>query len=124
VQSARGRLDLLVELDSADAVRGLVPDLSALATLDVRGVIVTARGEGDIDFVSRFFAPAAGIDEDPVTGSAHCTLGAYWASRMGKTALTGLQVSSRPGRIDVNLREGRVDLTSQAVTICRGELAI
>lgn len=124
VQTARGRLDFLAELDSAHTVRGLAPDLSALATLDARGLIVTARGEGDIDFVSRFFAPAAGIDEDPVTGSAHCTLAAYWASRLGKTALTGLQVSSRPGRIDVNLRDGRVDLTSRAVTICRGELTI
>lgn len=124
VRAARGRLDLLVELDSAHAVRGLIPDLATLATLDARGLIVTARGEGGIDFVSRFFAPAAGIDEDPVTGSAHCTLGAYWASRTGKTALTGLQVSSRPGRIDVTLRDGRVDLTSRAVTISRGELAI
>jgi PhzF family phenazine biosynthesis protein len=121
---ARGRLDLLVELESAQVVRGLVPDLTVLATLDVRGVIVTAGGEAGSDFVSRFFAPAAGIDEDPVTASAHCTLGAYWSKKLGKPALTGLQVSSRGGRIDLQLRDGRVDLTGRAVTITRGALAI
>jgi PhzF family phenazine biosynthesis protein len=123
-QAARGRLDLLAELESPQIVRALAPDLAALAALDARGVIVTAAGEVGSDFVSRFFAPAAGIDEDPVTASAHCTLGAYWSKRLGKTALTGLQVSSRGGRIDLQLRDGRVDLTGRAVTISRGELAI
>ncbi|OSC18742.1 hypothetical protein B8W69_29380 [Mycobacterium vulneris] len=121
---ARGRLDLLAELDSPQIVRGLVPDLAALASLDARGLIVTAGGETGSDFVSRFFAPAAGIDEDPVTASAHCTLGAYWSKKLRKTALTGLQVSHRGGRIDLQLRDGRVDLTGRAVTITRGELAI
>jgi PhzF family phenazine biosynthesis protein len=121
---ARGRLDLLVELDSAQTVRGLSPDLRALATLDARGVIVTASGESGSDFVSRFFAPAVGIDEDPVTASAHCTLGAHWSKRLRKARLTGLQLSTRGGRIEVYLRDGRVDLTGQAVTITRGELAI
>jgi PhzF family phenazine biosynthesis protein len=123
-ETARGRLDLLAELDSPQTVRGLAPDLAAVAALDVRGVIVTARGEGGSDFVSRFFAPAAGIDEDPVTASAHCTLGVYWSKKIGKTALTGLQVSPRGGRIDLQVREDRVDLTGRAVTISRGELAI
>lgn len=121
---ARGRLDLLAELDTAQTVRRLAPDLAALATLDARGVIVTAGGEAGSDFVSRFFAPAVGIDEDPVTASAHCTLGAYWSKRLGKTVLTGLQVSARGGRIDLHLRDGRVDLTGRAVTVTRGELAI
>jgi PhzF family phenazine biosynthesis protein len=121
---ARGRLDLLAELDSPQTVRGLAPDLAALATLDARGLIVTASGEVGTDFVSRFFAPAAGIDEDPVTASAHCTLGAYWSKRLGKTVLTGLQVSPRGGRIDLHLRDSRVDLSGRAVTVTRGELAI
>lgn len=121
---ARGRLDLLAELDNPDIVRDLVPDLAALTTLDSRGLIVTAGGEASTDFVSRFFAPAVGIDEDPVTASAHCTLGVYWSKRLGKTALTGLQVSPRGGRIDLQLRDGRVDLTGRAITITRGELAI
>jgi PhzF family phenazine biosynthesis protein len=123
-EAARGRLDLLAELDSPQTVRGLVPDLTAVAALDARGLIVTACGGADGDFVSRFFAPAAGIDEDPVTASAHCTLGVYWSKKLGKTALTGVQVSPRGGRIDLQLRGGRVDLTGRAVTISRGELAI
>jgi PhzF family phenazine biosynthesis protein len=121
---ARGRLDLLVELDNAQTVRKLAPDLKELATLDARGVIVTASGESGSDFVSRFFAPVVGIDEDPVTASAHCTLGSYWSTRLHKERLTGLQASARGGRIEVCLRDGRVDLTGQAVTITRGELAI
>jgi PhzF family phenazine biosynthesis protein len=119
---SRGRLDLLVELGSSEAVRRLTPDLGALAMLDVRGVIVTAAGDADSDFVSRFFAPAAGIDEDPVTASAHCSLGAYWSKKLGKTALTGLQVSARGGRVDLRLRHDGVSLTGQAVTVTRGNL--
>lgn len=121
---ARGRLDLLAELDSAETVRRLIPNLKALAMLDARGLIITAAGNADSDFVSRFFAPAAGIDEDPVTASAHCSLGAYWSSKLGKTPLTGLQVSARGGRVEVRLRDDRVSLTGQAVTITRGELVI
>jgi PhzF family phenazine biosynthesis protein len=120
----RGRLDYLVEVDSIESVRKLTPDLTALAALDARGVIVTAVGDADSDFVSRFFAPAAGIDEDPVTASAHCTLGVYWSKKLGKDALTGLQVSARGGRVDVHLRDDRVNLSGRAVTITRGNLAI
>jgi PhzF family phenazine biosynthesis protein len=121
---SRGRLDLLAELDSTNTVRKLTPDLRALAMLDARGVIVTAIGDADSDFVSRFFAPAVGIDEDPVTASAHCSLGAYWSKKLGKTALTGLQVSARGGRVEVHLYDDRVSLTGQAVTVTRGELAV
>jgi PhzF family phenazine biosynthesis protein len=124
VAVSRGRLDLLVELDATETVRRLTPDLSALAVLDARGVIVTAVGDADSDFVSRYFAPAAGIDEDPVTASAHCTLGAFWSKKLGKTALSGLQVSARGGRVDLRLRDDGVSLTGQAVTVTRGNLAI
>lgn len=122
--AARGRLDLLAELDSPDAVRDLTPDLAAVSALDARGLIVTAPGGEDCDFVSRYFAPAAGITEDPVTASAHCTLGAYWSPKLNKTAMTGLQLSTRGGRVDVRLRDSRVDLSGRAVTVTRGELVL
>lgn len=120
----RGRLDMLVELDCVQSVAGLNPDFDALAKLDARGVIVTARGDADADFVSRFFAPAAGINEDPVTASAHCSLGAYWSTILGKETLIGSQLSARGGRVEVHLRDDRVSLTGKAVTVIRGALAI
>ena len=94
----RNRFDYLVEVDSEATVRGLAPDLNALGRLPVRGIIVTARGETEgFDFVSRFFAPRAGVDEDPVTGSAHCCLGPYWCRRLGRDAFTAWQASARGG---------------------------
>jgi PhzF family phenazine biosynthesis protein len=90
----RGRFDLLAELGSEKEVLSLDPDFRLLARIPARGVIVTARsGSGDFDFVSRFFAPAVGVDEDPVTGSAHCCLGPYWGGKLGRREMTGLQVS-------------------------------
>ena len=115
--------DYLVELESEDQVRALAPDFGTLKQLGVRGVIVTARsGNGSCDFVSRFFAPGAGIDEDPVTGSAHCGLAPFWAGRMGKKELIGHQVSQRGGVVRVRLEGDRVKLGGQAVTVLRGEL--
>jgi predicted PhzF superfamily epimerase YddE/YHI9 len=94
----RTAFDYLVELESEDQVRSLVPDMSALSRLPVRGVIVTARSSnGEHDFVSRFFAPAAGVPENPVTGSAHCGLGPFWGARIGRNELVGYQASSRGG---------------------------
>ena len=123
--AARGRYDLLAEVDSLEVVRELKPDLAAMASLDMRGLIVTAAGnKADCDFVSRYFAPGAGIDEDPVTASAHCTLGAYWSTKLNKTVMIGRQLSARGGRVDVRLRGGRVDLSGRAVTVTRGELVI
>jgi PhzF family phenazine biosynthesis protein len=124
--TGRNRLDFLVELDSEAAVRAISPDFPALAaaTRPARGVIVTARSAfADRDFVSRYFAPAAGIDEDPVTGSAHCCLGPFWAERLGRGELTGRQISARGGTVGVRLEDsGRVALTGRAVTVSRGEL--
>jgi PhzF family phenazine biosynthesis protein len=124
--TGRNRLDYLVELESEAAIRALRPDFAALtaATQPARGVIVTARGGSpEADFVSRYFAPAAGIDEDPVTGSAHCCLGPYWAGRLGKKELTGYQASARGGTVGVHVGEsGRVALIGRAVTVSRGEL--
>jgi PhzF family phenazine biosynthesis protein len=121
--TGRNRLDWLVAIDSAGAVRGLAPDLPRLATVPTRGVIVTAPSDdARVDFVSRFFAPGAGIPEDPVTGSAHCCLGPFWAARLGRTQLTGYQASSRGGTVHVRLAGDRVVLAGRAVTVFRGEL--
>jgi predicted PhzF superfamily epimerase YddE/YHI9 len=119
----RSRYDYLLELPSEAAVRSLDPDHRRLASLPVRGVIVTARGgQGPFDFVSRFFAPGAGVDEDPVTGSAHCTLGPYWAARLNKSELLAWQASARGGTVRVRLEGDRVKLGGQAVLVLRGEL--
>ncbi len=115
--------DYLVEVESAATVRSFTPDLSARARLSVRGVIVTARSDtSEHDFVSRFFAPAAGVPEDPVTGSAHCGLGPFWAARLGKKELLGYQASARGGLVRVRVDGDRVHLGGHAVTVLRGEL--
>ncbi len=115
--------DYLVEVDSEKTVRDLRPDLGLLKKLDARGTIVTARANGpDIDFVSRFFAPGAGIDEDPVTGSAHCCLGPYWGNRLGKKEFVAFQASERGGTLRVRLSGDRVILGGRAVTVLRGLL--
>jgi len=119
----RNRMDLLIELDSEASVRSLVPDIGRLAQVPCRGLIVTgpAQTEG-IDFVSRFFAPRLGINEDPVCGSAHCALGPYWADRLGKAEVVGFQVSSRGGRVRCRTESDRVELAGPAVTVLRGAL--
>jgi predicted PhzF superfamily epimerase YddE/YHI9 len=121
----RSRFDYLAELDSEAAVRELRPDFRRLAALGTRGVIVTARSEHpDVDFVSRFFAPGAGIDEDPVTGSAHCALGPYWGARLGKTDLVARQESQRGGTLRVGVRGERVELRGQAVRVSQVTLFV
>ena len=121
---ARTKFDKFLVVESEQAVRSLTPDFGRLAQVRTRGVIVTSRSnEPQFDFVSRFFAPAAGIDEDPVTGSAHCCLGPYWGEQMGKTELTGYQASDRGGLVHAKLAGDRVILGGTAVTIFRGELA-
>lgn len=123
VDVAYNRMDWLVELADAAAVRAVRPDFTALRRVEARGVIVTARADdGEHDFVSRFFAPAVGVDEDPVTGSAHCCLGPWWAERLGRTELAGYQASERGGTVRVRIHDDRVDLIGHAVTVMRGEL--
>ena len=119
----RPRSDILIEVDSEDTVRSLRPDIKGLSAAGVRGVIVTARSASpDWDFVSRFFAPGAGVDEDPVTGSAHCALAPYWAEQLGKQEMIGYQASKRGGVVGVRLAGDRVILSGQAVTVLHGEL--
>ncbi len=121
----RSKFDYLVLVESAQVVRGLHPDFAALRQAPVRGVIVTAAAdEPDVDFVSRFFAPAVGVDEDPVTGSAHCCLGPFWQERLGKSEFNALQVSARGGALRVRVAGERVLLGGRAVTVLRGELAV
>jgi predicted PhzF superfamily epimerase YddE/YHI9 len=101
----------------------LTPDFTLLKRTKARGVIVTARAESpEFDFVSRFFAPGAGVDEDPVTGSSHCVLGPFWAKHLGKTEFVAYQASARGGVVKVRLVGNRVKLGGQAVTVMRGEL--
>jgi predicted PhzF superfamily epimerase YddE/YHI9 len=104
-------------------VRSLTPNHPQLRKIPVRGVIVTSRATAtDADFISRFFAPGSGIDEDPVTGSAHCCLTPYWSARLGKTEMTAFQASARGGFVYVRLDGDRVKLGGHAVTVTRGEL--
>jgi PhzF family phenazine biosynthesis protein len=121
--ASRNRFDLLVELETEDQVRGLCPDIRRLEQFSVRGVIVTGRSSSrDYDFVSRFFAPRVGVDEDPVCGSAHCCLGPYWAEKLARPALIAHQVSYRGGVVKIRIEGPRVVLIGQAVTVLRGEL--
>jgi|CXWL01.1.fsa_nt_gi PhzF family phenazine biosynthesis protein len=140
VELGRSKFDYLVVVDRETAVRRLQPDHRALRTLPVRGVAVTAAGDvgGGFDCVSRFFAPGSGVDEDPVTGSAHCTLATYWSERLGRDVLRAYQASARGGelRLAVTRRAGtavtehrretaeRVRLAGQAVTVLRATLAV
>ncbi|MDR6358472.1 putative PhzF superfamily epimerase YddE/YHI9 [Pseudomonas psychrotolerans] len=112
---------LLVLLESEQAVRDCKPDLAAIARLPWQGVIVTARGQ-EVDFVSRFFAPGIGIDEDPVTGSAHCSLIPYWSRRLAKRMLTAQQLSARGGQLWCRLDGDRVSIAGRAVTVFSGRL--
>ncbi|MCK4547302.1 MAG: PhzF family phenazine biosynthesis protein [Candidatus Eisenbacteria sp.] len=119
----RTQYDYLVEVESEETVRKLKPDFGKLRALPIRGTMVTSvAGSGEHDFVSRFFAPAVGIDEDPVTGSAHCCLGPFWSKRLGKDELVGYQASARGGVVRVRVAGDRVHLGGRAITVLGGEL--
>lgn len=119
----KNRFDYLIEVENERTVRDLDPDLTLLETVSARGFIVTAASDtGEYDFVSRFFAPGAGVMEDPVTGSAHCCLAPFWSTRLGKDSMIGYQASRRGGVVRVQVKGDRVILGGQAVTVLRGEL--
>lgn len=119
----RSDFDYLLLLGSEQEVRDVAPDFGRLGKVEARGIIVTAKCEGaEFDFVSRFFAPASGVNEDPVTGSAHCSLGPFWQERLGKSEMRAHQVSARGGVLTVRVEGDRVFLGGQAVTVLRGEL--
>jgi len=117
----RNQFDYLVEVADEATLRSLNPNHHLLRQLPVRGVIATSRGT-DYDFVSRFFAPGSGIDEDPVTGSAHSALTPFWSKRLNKAEMIGFQASARGGVVKVRLEGDRVYMSGQAVTVLRGEL--
>ncbi|MGH9017680.1 MAG: PhzF family phenazine biosynthesis protein [Acidimicrobiales bacterium] len=125
VWCGRGRSDLLIQLADAAAVRSLEPDLAAIAAVDVRCAVVTAIADRPgFDCVSRVFAPAAGISEDPVTGSAHCTLAVFWSQRLGRTELVGEQASPRGGTVRMKIVGDRVVLGGQAVTVSTVQMLV
>lgn len=125
VNVARGRYDWVIEVGDEAQVREVEPAFSQLREFDTRGIIVTARSDAeDVDIVSRFFAPRLRVEEDPVTGSSHCTLGPYWAPRVGTEVIEAYQASPRGGRLRVTVQGKRVELAGRAVTVMRGELLV
>ena len=119
------RFDYLIVVEDESTLRALRPDFPALAKVPARGVIVTCRADDkSVDFVSRFFAPAAGINADPVTGSAHCALAPFWQSRLQKDRMIAYQASARGGTVYVRLVGDRVILGGEAVTVLAGELTL
>lgn len=123
--TGKNRMDWFVALPSSNDVVSYQPDFEQIRALGMRGLILTAEGDNSVhDFVSRFFAPQSGVDEDPVTGSAHCALGPFWAERLGKTRLRGYQASARGGEVEVDASGPRVQLIGQAVTVLAGELHV
>ncbi|HNW27815.1 MAG TPA: PhzF family phenazine biosynthesis protein [Spirochaetota bacterium] len=122
--AGKNRFDYILEFGSEEEIRDMRPDFKLLGTVPCRGVIVTAATAGEYDFVSRFFAPAVGVDEDPVTGSAHCCLGPFWGRRLGRASFTARQVSARGGTVRVEVRGGRVMLGGRAVTVMEGEVSL
>lgn len=118
-------MDYIVEVEDQKTVKNLQPDLALMKMMTTRGVIVTAAAEeADIDFVSRCFFPALGIDEDPVTGSAHCCLGPYWAKKLGKRELKAKQISERGGELALSVDDERIFIYGQAVTVLKGDILI
>jgi len=119
----QSQFDYLVEVESEAVARAIRPDLGRLAQFPVRGAIITSRSDSsEFDCISRFFAPAAGINEDPVTGSAHCCLGPYWGTKLGRANLVGYQASARGGVVHMRIAGDRVHLGGQAITVLRSEL--
>jgi PhzF family phenazine biosynthesis protein len=125
VYIGRNKFDYLVELESEAAVRAVAPDFKRLTAVKARGIIVTSRSaDPKFDFVSRFFAPASGVDEDPVTGSAHCCLGAFWQKRFGKSEFVAYQASRRGGVVGVRVVKDRVFLGGKAVIVAEGRVVV
>jgi PhzF family phenazine biosynthesis protein len=119
----KNQFDYLVEVESEVALRSIAPDFKRLALVPVRGIIVTSRSaDSKFDFVSRFFAPASGVDEDPVTGSAHCCLGDFWRKRLGKSDFVAYQASARGGVVKVRVTGDRAFLGGSALIVAQGEL--
>lgn len=125
VFTAKNRFDYLIEVESEDIVKEIIPNFEVIKRIDCRGVIVTSKSESvDYDFISRFFAPRFGIPEDQVTGSSHCALGPYWGKKTGKSSLIGYQASRRGGIVKVVVAEKNVILGGKALTVAAGEFTV
>jgi PhzF family phenazine biosynthesis protein len=125
LQLYRGGEDMMAVLEKSEDLHRLEPNMELLSQLDARGVIVTSISDRpEYDFISRFFAPSVGIPEDPVTGSAHCTLGPYWGERLGKSSVIGFQASRRGGVVEITLMDERIKLAGSAITTLKGELYV
>jgi len=122
-KTLKGKTDYLLLFDSEETIKNLQPNIQLLLSTNARGIMVTAKGN-EVDFVSRFFAPAVGVNEDPVTGSAHTTLSPFWANRLNKIELTALQLSARGGQLWCTLSGDRVFIAGKAVTYLRGEIEL
>ena len=123
IEAYKGKTDYMLVFNSEDDIRKTVPDFTAISKLKVRGIIITAPGI-EVDFVSRFFAPQSGINEDPVTGSAHTTLIPYWAQKTGKSELDAIQLSARKGFLKCAYHGDRVKISGQAITYLQGEISL
>jgi PhzF family phenazine biosynthesis protein len=121
VQAVKAYDDVIIELANEDEVRNYTPSIVELEKIDCRGVIITSKGKDRYDFVSRFFAPKVGVNEDPVTGSAHCKLAHYWGTKLNKKEFLAYQASPRGGEIEISIHDERVHLKGQAVTILEGK---
>lgn len=124
LEAAEGSSDLILRLDTPESVRKAAPDLSVLKRWPYRGVILTAKSSGKFDFVSRFFGPAVGVDEDPVTGSAHTSLAVFWAQKLKKSRMNAFQASSRGGTLICELTGDRVLLSGEARLYLKGEIYV
>lgn len=121
IETYKGKTDYLLIYDSLHAIETLAPDFNQLMKIDARGIIISAKGD-NVDFVSRFFAPQVGVNEDPVTGSAHTTLTPYWANKLNKTVLKARQISKRKGELDCEWDGDRVKISGKAITYLIGEI--
>lgn len=125
IYTGKNRMDYIVEVESEEIVRSLNPNFDVLKALNTRGVIVTSKSDsGNYDFVSRFFAPGAGIAEDPVTGSAHCCLGPYWMKKLGKNVFKAYQASKRGGTLEITVEGDRVKIGGKAVSVLVADMLI
>ena len=122
LRAARSKWNLLLELGSEAELRAMKPDFAGLKAFSDHGIMVTAKGSGAFDFVSRYFAPSIRVNEDPVTGSAHCTLAPWWGERLGRTRMLAFQASARGGTLRVEPKGDRVLIAGQAVTVMEGRL--
>jgi PhzF family phenazine biosynthesis protein len=124
IQAVKAYDDVIIELPNADEVRKYIPKINELEKIDCRGIIITAKGDGPYDFISRFFAPKVGVNEDPVTGSAHCKLAGYWQKKLKKSEFLAFQASRRGGEIRIAVHGDRVHLSGKAITILEGKWQI